>query len=291
MSASLQRSLRYFRASAWKRFRGVGKECPSCGSQNSELVQRKWFVTSLQRCRECQLLFRTPTTTAEENKSFYQVDYQQGFTTEMPSDADLDRLKASRFAGTEKNYDEYVAVLVALGVKAGGRVFDFGCSWGYGSYQLAQAGFDVDAFEISRPRAEYARSKLGVRIRAIDEARLGEYDAFFSAHVIEHVPSVEEMIQTGMRYLRPGGLFVALTPNGSFTYRSANERGWRQLWGLVHPQLIDDRYLVHRFAKSPLLVTSCPHPVKEIAEWNRIETPAILGLNGYELMFATPRLA
>ena len=60
------------------------------------------------------------------------------------------QLLSTRFAGEEKNYAGYIAVLHALGVAEGARMLDFGCSWGYGSWQLAQAGFAVEAFEISR---------------------------------------------------------------------------------------------------------------------------------------------
>src|SRR2546422_477816 len=81
------------------------------------------------------------TTSAQENEAFYQADSEQGFTTDMPSEQELAALKASQFANHEKNYTDYIAVLGALGIGIGAKVFDFGCSWGYGSYQLAQAGW------------------------------------------------------------------------------------------------------------------------------------------------------
>jgi 2-polyprenyl-3-methyl-5-hydroxy-6-metoxy-1,4-benzoquinol methylase len=289
MSRSLKHRLRYLRSSALKALLSRGYACPSCGDVHSSELDRKWLVTSLRRCLACRLLYRAPTTSVEENESYYQSAYEEGFTTDMPSAPELEALKISRFAGHEKNYDRYIAVLRALGVKDGAKVFDFGCSWGYGSYQLAEAGFRVEAFEISRPRAEYASSKLGVSIRPVTNSEHGAYCVFLSTHVIEHVPSVSDMIELGMRYLKPGGLFIAFTPNGSTTFRTTKFDNWHELWGLVHPQLIDEEYLLHRFCGLPLIVTSSPHPVSQIAQWDRSIRPLIASLEGDELMFAVQK--
>src|SRR5687768_14606475 len=96
-------------------------------------VDRKYLVTTLRRCRRCQLLFRAPTSTHEEQEAFYQEEYQQGFTTDLPDERTLSAYLTSEFRGGEKDYTAYLRVLDALGVLPGQRLFDFGCSWGYGS--------------------------------------------------------------------------------------------------------------------------------------------------------------
>jgi 2-polyprenyl-3-methyl-5-hydroxy-6-metoxy-1,4-benzoquinol methylase len=277
--------LRYFINSLKKSLRQEGYACPSCGKPGNAPIDRKWLVTSLRRCSGCMLLYRTPTTSEAENETFYQSTYRQGFTTELPSKEELKRLVGSNFSGHEKDYGPYVNVLKALKVPAGSRLFDFGCSWGYGSYQLARAGFQVDAYDISRPRADYARSELQVSIKDLNEVEPHGYDVFFSAHVIEHVPSVSRMIDFGLRCLRPGGLFVAFTPNGSQTFRAGSPKNWHKLWGLNHPQLIDDTFVRARFADTPLVLASCPHPTQQIERWTRRDT-LIADLSGVELLLA-----
>ena len=249
-------------------------------------VDRKWLVTALRRCAQCKLLYRAPTTSVEENAAFYQSEYEQGATTDMPSDAALAHLIATKFAGHERNYDAFVSVLRALGVGQEDKVFEFGCSWGYGSFQLAQAGYSVDAFEISKPRAEFAREKLGVSLKSRAEVKAGAYDVFFSSHVIEHVPSVAEMIEFGMRSLKPGGLFVAFTPNGSASFRSVLPNNWHKSWGLVHPQLIDEVFLMRNFSSVPLIITSSPHPLQSFSNWKRTALSEVVSLEGAELFFA-----
>jgi len=150
----------------------------------------------------------------------------QGPAAGTPSDAALTELKRSNFAGTETCYSYYTGVLTQLGLKPGARVFDYGCSWGYGSYQLAQFGFEVTSFEVAPTRRRYAREKLGVStIDDVGDVATDlalQFDCFFSAHVLEHVPSPAQSFNYAMRLLKPGGLFVSLTPNGDEGHRSTN---------------------------------------------------------------------
>src|ERR1700733_2767930 len=136
--------------------------CTNCGSDQYVTVDRKLLVTSLRRCVSCHLMYRVPTDDLATNFRFYQRAYKQGFTTELPSKDVLEALLAIKFAGTEKCYEHYITILRQLGLYKGARLFDYGCSWGYGSWQLAKAGYEVLAYEVSRPRARYAEEKLGV---------------------------------------------------------------------------------------------------------------------------------
>lgn len=278
--------LKYFCASATKVLLNQGLVCPSCGTSAARVMDRKWVVTALRRCLQCNLLFRTPTTSAKENQALYQSEYQEGFTTELPSDDALQALIESNFHKHEKDYSHYIKILRLLGALPGQRLFDYGCSWGYGSFQLVRAGFAVDAYEISKSRSEYAQAKLGIRVVLPEQVEKGIYDVFFSAHVIEHVPSVADMIAFGMRCLKLGGLFIAFTPNGSESYRKCMPINWQKSWGAHHPQLIDDVFLRRHFTNKPLLATSNPYSEEIISQWDRLGH-TVASISGAEMMFAT----
>jgi 2-polyprenyl-3-methyl-5-hydroxy-6-metoxy-1,4-benzoquinol methylase len=266
---------------------GSRTACPSCGTTASDVVARKHLVTELRRCRRCRLLFRSPTLPAEETKEFYQEDYSQGFTTDLPDATALAALTAARFQGTEKDYAPYLQVLEALGVGPGARVFDFGCSWGYGSWQLCEAGYDVQAFEISKPRAAYARERLGVSTHTTPPAPQASFDVFFSAHVLEHVPSVAGAVSYGLSMLRPGGLLVAFTPNASAAYRRARPERWMQAWGLVHPNFLDDAFYQTNWGTCPHLLASRPYRLETMRGWAAAPrcSATIDDLAGDELLF------
>lgn len=280
-------SLRYLMSAAAAKIGGRAIACPACGHSNTECIARKHLVTELHRCELCQLLFRAPTMTAETSREFYQDAYSQGFTTDLPDEATLELLLAGKFRSTEKDYSPYVSILTSLRVPAGARLFDFGCSWGYGTWQLKAHGFDVQAFEISSPRACFARERLGLDVHDSLPPPTPSFDVFFSAHVLEHVPSVTESIDYGFSMLKPGGLFIAFTPNGSEAFRRARPWNWMKAWGLVHPNLLDDRYYQTVCANRRHLITSSPYATRELGQWRAGSINRTVGdLAGDELCFA-----
>jgi SAM-dependent methyltransferase len=254
---------------------------------HSSVVDRKYLITQLRRCGNCQLMFRTPTDDPENNLLFYEREYTQGFNTDLPSDAALAEMKRSNFAGTEKCYSYYISVLTQLGLKPGSSIFDYGCSWGYGSYQFAQAGFEVVSFEVAPSRKRYAHEKLGVRtVDDMDRAATdfaGHFDCFFSAHVLEHVPSPAQSFKYAMRLLKPNGLFVSFTPNGSDANRAV-EPNWSKHWGEVHPNFIDDVFLDSSFKLSPRAIGSSPVINASLPQQSHLKR--LDKLDGVELFFA-----
>jgi SAM-dependent methyltransferase len=262
--------------------------CPNCGGADNTVVSRKLLLTSLRRCATCNLLFRTPTDDPSCNLNYYEQEYSQGFTTDMPSDDALASLVANNFDG-EKSWAYYNNVLKRLGLKKGARIFDFGCSWGYGSYQMVKAGYYVLAFEIAPTRRKYAEEKLSVpTVADMEEAvrdpkLVGTFDCFFSSHVLEHVPSPSKVFRFADALLRSGGLFVSFTPNGS---EPAKRRfpEWEKWWGEVHPNFIDDRFLDHSFHHLPRVVGSSP--VGQIEFPSRAEMHHLNQLSGAELFFS-----
>ena len=267
-----------------------GLDCPSCKSKKNLIVDRKYFTTSLKRCENCMLLYRTPTTTIEENKDFYQEEYTQGFTTDCPNDDKLNELISNNFRNTEKDYSKIIEILNILDLKSNTNVsslFDYGCSWGYGSYQLKKI-FNVKSYEISAPRAKYARDKLGVNI--INESELdslknndNKLDFFFMSHVLEHVPNPSETLDLGLKLLKKGGYIVSFTPNGSMENKKINSK-WSQLWGMIHPNFIDEKFYEKFFKNNIYYIGSSKYNLKNIHNFTKNNQNYIDDLSGGELM-------
>lgn len=283
--------LEYLTRSLIKRLSCRGSKCPSCGAGKSDLISSKYFVTELRRCSYCKLLYRVPVDSVNESKRFYQSSYKQGITTEMPDPDELARLKDTVFVGTEKDYAGIISIVEAFGVTRGARIFDFGCSWGYGSWQFMQHGYEVESYEISIPRAHYAEDKLSCHVyQDLDDVlknRKFYYDVFFSSHVLEHVPSVRRIIDLAARVLKNDGLFLAFTPNGSESFRKKAPRQWQRLWGQVHPNFLDDQYYIHQFGDFPYLLASEPYDLDPVRNWSCSgNKQRLLDLSGSELLCA-----
>lgn len=195
---------------------GLDKNCPFCLSEKTDLVARKNLILQLRKCQTCSLMFRWPKEAPSFSEKFYQESYQEvGHTTELPDQATLDTFVANNFAGSPKDFADQIGVLKTFLPQ--GRVLDFGCSWGYGIYQLKQAGYDTFGFEISRPRAELGRRHLGVeildRLEDLEHIPSQSVDGIFASHVLEHLLSLKEIFELFARILKPGGVAFIMVPN------------------------------------------------------------------------------
>ena len=99
-------------------------------------------------------------------------------------------------------------------------VLDWGCGRGELLELLQSRGVDVVGVEIDAGMVSEARSR-GLTVHQVDAVSYmstcepESLGAVFSAHVAEHIPfdALLEVVHASLRALRPGGLFVAETPN------------------------------------------------------------------------------
>ena len=215
---------RYFNAQSWAylwysllHYADANKWTCSCGTNDYHVVARKGVATALVRCNRCRLLYRAPRDRDDQALAFYQLAYTSGgLTTSLPDQSSLGACSKLHSLGSDKDFADRIAVLLALGVAPGSKVLDYGASWGYATYQMREAGYDTGrGFEIRKPRAAYGEANLQIRI-ATDEKELdANYDVVFSSHVLEHLNDPRDAFFTAARILKRGGVFVAFTPNGS----------------------------------------------------------------------------
>lgn len=264
---------------------GADRFCPACGAGNTSLIKRKAFITGLYRCKVCHLLFRVPKSNVGESESFYQKQYRQGFTTDCPDDAELERMKQKFFRDTEKDYSLYISVLRAVGLKPGDVLFDFGASWGYGSWQLMQTGYRVYSFEISRARARYAAEKLGCHMLADLEHIPEKADCFFAAHVIEHMSNPLTLWEMASKVLNPEGIVILFTPNGELSRECLFGNHYHKLWGRVHPLLLTVDSMTFMAQRFGFVAQGYSSPY----ELSKIATFVPGQLKGDELLFVARR--
>ena len=171
----------------------------------------------------------------------------------------------------KKSYDRIIRLLKTFYPNGGARLVDFGCSWGYGSWQLQQAGFTVFSHEISEPRSKYAQDNLGVNLIDLTNPPT-EVDIFFSNHVLEHVPEPSKIISLARKILKKDGIFVCITPNGSDSYRDSDYDGWHCLWVKDHPNHISDTFYKNEFINNPYFISSTINSFDEIINWSKKNT-------------------
>lgn len=255
------------------------KQCPYCSQKKSKVIDSKYFVTTLNECERCNLLFRHPADSVDFNRKFYQEEYTQddGITTDLPTDPELADMLEKNFQGSGKDYRQKIAAIKKI---TGARsILDYGANWGYTSYQFKQEGLDVQSYEISKPRAGFGK-KLGITIQTDEKQLKPGIDVFFSSHVIEHVPSIKHMFQLAQSLLNEDGYFVAYCPNGSAALRNNNPKLFHHFWGQVHPNLLSAEFFAAAFKDVPYLIGS--EESENVTTWNG-NSQEILDVTGNEL--------
>ena len=206
----------------------------------------------------------TPDDADDYYQTQFTVKYPRGH---LPNQAELDNLLAENFAGTPVDLNAKILLLKSLRPSA--KVLDYGCSWGFGTYQLQYHGFDATGFEISKPRATYARDRVGVKVldsfSALADLPDASFDVIFSNHVLEHLTCIPETFATFSRLLAPGGVSFHCLPN--FTGRVAREGMWIMWIGEEHPLAPTSDFFTHTlpqhgfsriiFASTPLNPDIC----------------------------------
>ncbi|MBV9597850.1 MAG: hypothetical protein JOZ87_13395 [Chloroflexi bacterium] len=225
------------------------------------------MVTALFGCDACELMFRMPKSSQVEDRAFYERAYQQGPTTDMPDPDELEALKRQSFAPIRRDYTGYIEVLRTLGIGAGDRVYDYGASWGYGSWQFAQAGYQVYSYEISRIRARYAEQHLGCQMLAEPEAVPERVHCFFASHVLEHLAQPQTLWRIAVDVVRREGAVVLFMPNGEPGCELRDPERYHQLWGRVHPLLLTSSAVAAMAARHGFetLAYSSPYDLDAIA--------------------------
>jgi len=282
--STLPAKLSYLHSCLWRSLQPNTKRCPSCGFSHSHFIAQKYFVSTLRRCDRCKLQFRCPTDSLEQVYDFYENNYTSGFTTDLPNSEQLSKYLSTGFADTPKDFRRFLSLFNSLAVPAGSRILDLGCSWGYGAWQFQNAGYEVTGYEVSKHRALFAQEKLMLDASSSLDDISGLFDVIFSSHVLEHIPSLESLLEWCFNHLSKNGLFVAITPNGSLPFRQSHPRNWRNMWGDVHPLFLDSEFWQARLVHMSHLITSDLSDSSLIQKWAFAPDQLVGSVDGWELL-------
>jgi hypothetical protein len=214
------------------------KNCPDCGHSATDSLGSNSSLAHVRMCRRCSLIFRWPKQSASFNSLFYRREYSRihrSAATDLPDSKQLEMMKSRNFEGTARDFSDYIELFKMLGVKS---ILDFGCSWGYGTFQFRNAGFDAIGYEVSEPRAAFGRSQLAIPILSSEADLLHgarKFDAVFSSHVLEHLPSPTLAWTLFAKVSTSGTFFLIEVPNCSGD--SARQQGlkWGPFSSAIHP--------------------------------------------------------
>lgn len=196
---------------------GVDLFCPYCKGNKVATIGTKKFLLKLVRCTKCNLMFRYPKDDEKTNINYYEKEYYEKVPSEIPKEKTLQQLIDKSFLNSDKDFNEKIQIIKHF--KSEGTILDFGCSWGYASWQLKRSGFDVTGFEISKIRAKFGCKNLGLKILdSMTDLRslpFNSFDVIFANHVLEHLPNLFNLFEIFYNLLKKGGVLMIFVPNCS----------------------------------------------------------------------------
>ncbi len=185
--------------------------CPACGETASatHLVIESRY--RLFRCADCRTQFLRARE-AEPEESQYWVHKQYKFDVYGSSDV-------------KRDYDQRYRMILDRAVREGGEVssvVDFGCGSGnFLSFAerggLKATGVDVDATAVAAAQSNRLRAFLSSELDAHVEDH--SVDMVTLWDVIEHISDPGTFLSDVLRKLRPNGLLIIETPDGTFPVR------------------------------------------------------------------------
>lgn len=204
--------------------------CPFCSGSDFEIVFKKKGLIDICRCRKCCLYWTNPIF---KFWRFYDFLYKaEGLTTKLDKN-NLNSLLSRCFGDSDKDYRKIIKWLKSI--SSGEKLLEFGSSWGYFLYQAQNLGFKSVGVEISKKRAEFGKTKLGVEIVAdinILLQKKGKFDVIFSAHTLEHIGyGIKDIFKYFNALLAKNGIIVIEVPGLNFD----KNRKTFQIMGAVHP--------------------------------------------------------
>jgi 2-polyprenyl-3-methyl-5-hydroxy-6-metoxy-1,4-benzoquinol methylase len=246
--------------------------CPYCGCDRTTILQWKQGILQLRRCPECSLRFRFPKDDPKESAGFYQRRYRQENVTDLPREEELPFHILENFKNSGRDLTKHLETIRAI-IPAG-RMLDYGCSWGYGVYQLSQAGYQATGFEISRPRVEYGRQNLRVDlISDIDTLPSKAFDGIYSAHVLEHIPEPKSALVAFQRLLKPGGKLFLYVPNCAGDEAKRLGANWGQMINEKHVLALTAEFFDRNLPKHGFCTEFSSSPYEKLpqpydTDWN-----------------------
>lgn len=236
--------------------------CSCCGASGTYLyqgLQDKLFgapgIWNLKQCsdKQCELLWLDPAPISEDLPIAYQNYYTHG-KNPLIKKSFYSKLKAGYRAFHYGYLVEQTSLIErGLGCVLGffnffkehmdfpfvyfkhqqkGRLLELGVGNGDALNLFSHWGWHTKGIDFDPVAVEHAVSQ-GLEVFEGDlfsqNFASDSFDAIFSSHVLEHVPDPVVLIKESLRVLKPGGIFVAVTPNASSKLHHFFKSKWRGL--------------------------------------------------------------
>jgi len=204
--------------------------CNLCGGNNFEpFIKRK--EAPLSKCQNCGLIFVNPQPSEKDLNKIYQKEYFKGNKQQKKSISYGDYLNQK--SAHIKYFNQKIAQIKKI--KKKGKILDIGCALGFFLEVAKKAGYKVCGTDISKFAVDYVKKnlKLDVRSGQLEKLKLksNSFDIVTLFSMFEHIKDPKKLLEETRRILKPKGILLLTTPDGSSFWAKVLGRYW---WGYNH---------------------------------------------------------
>ena len=183
--------------------------CPICGSDNVHALLEapdrfhlRKEIYRLSRCSVCNIVWQADPPKPADMGRHYTEDYHKAIVAAGEGSA------ASRWKDQIKLISKY---------KSGGAILDIGCSSGGFLSTMNTRDWKLYGIEMESSTAQRAREATGATVFVGDAVDApfapASFDVITAFDLLEHVYDPRQFLAKVLYWLKPGGIFYALTPN------------------------------------------------------------------------------
>jgi 2-polyprenyl-3-methyl-5-hydroxy-6-metoxy-1,4-benzoquinol methylase len=222
------------------------RACPTCGSRDAAHELDKDHLR-LVRCRECDLVYVSPTFDEAHYKSVYvQQDYQ-------------DIVRDLGIKSHQYRVDRFGRERVELMAKhlhlARPRYLDVGSSTGFVVEAARDRGWEAIGIDLNPSAVEFGTTRgLDLRPVALEDAGFepASFDAVSLFDVLEHLLDPVRTLRAAIALLRPGGIVFLYVPNYDSASRLLMGRDAHFIWPTHHLNYYTPATIRHLMAREQL---------------------------------------
>ena len=248
------------------------RPCPLCGAEEfSPRAAKAGF--RMVECSDCRLWYLNPMPTAGTLESLYGGSYYENDAATSQGYADYGAM-AEDFRETFRRRLELVHAHVGAG-----RLLDVGAGFGF----LADAAtprfrerWVVEMSDAAARKVDPAHRVVVGRFESLD-LPTGYFDVVSMQDCLEHLPEPHVALRKIRSLLRPGGAFLAVTPDVRSWVARVQRRNWVSLKFPEHVVLYSEATLRRALAEAGLRV-ECIVPAGQYA---RLDFLAARVASGY----------
>jgi len=176
--------------------------CPCCDKTEHTLFGSK-NDHDLYKCLSCSLIFVDPMPSDDALNDFYQ-NYHK--TSQYTGKIESKQRRARKRIKSVKKYTQ------------GKRFIDIGCNAGFAVEAARSLGLDASGIDLDQTSIEFARQYYPLanfQAMSIQElAKTGKtYDIIYCSEVIEHLPRVDDFVDSLYKILKQDGVILLTTPD------------------------------------------------------------------------------